>query len=279
MLFAIHSCNKLDNCIEQTWYQDTDGDGFGATTVTKQSCDQPIGYVSDNTDCDDTEFLINPNGQDNVLNGVDNNCNGVIDEEVNNVKYRVEIISTWNSQSPAWPDLGAHFSWLAGATHNANANFWKVGTLASPGIDEMSITGTTYELVSEIQTEINKGNVEKLINIRHWICPDEISHPSCGENTFDIIVSKNFSLFTLVSMLGPSPDWFIGVESLSLVDSDGTFTPEIVHELYPYDAGILSDNSVLNEDCCEREPLSLPQENIHLITTESGEAIGPNSLG
>lgn len=32
-------------------------------------------------------------------------------------------------------------------------------------------------------------------------------------------------------------------------------------------------------DCCDREPLSVPQENIHLITPESGETIGPGSLG
>ncbi len=80
-------------------------------------------------------------------------------------------------------------------------------------------------------------------------------------------------------MLGPSPDWFIGTESLSMVDNVGQFIPEIIYELYPYDAGILSDNHVMAMDCCDREPLSVPQENIHLITLESGETIGPGSLG
>ena len=35
-----------------------------------------------------------------------------------------------------------------------------------------------------------------------------------------------------MSMLGPSPDWFIGIESLSMVDEDGLFIPEITYELY-----------------------------------------------
>jgi len=83
----------------------------------------------------------------------------------------------------------------------------------------------------------------------------------------------------MASMLGPSPDWFIGTESLSVLDSTGAFIPQIIQELYPYDSGILSDNSVLWDDCCAREPLSMPQQNIHLITTESGELIGPGSLG
>lgn len=161
--------------------------------------------------------------------------------------YQVEVKPTWNSQSPAWPDQDAHFSWIGGAVHSARVKFWEVGTLASPGIDMMSVTGLTTDLISEIQIEI--------------------------------VASKDFPLITLVSMLGPSPDWFIGVESLSLTDGSGIFIPEIIYELFPFDAGILSDNSVLARDCCDREPLSMPQDIVHLITSESGETIGPGSLG
>ncbi len=194
--------------------------------------------------------------------------------------YRVEIICTWDESSPAFPDRDAHFSWVGGATHNANVKFWEVGTLASPGIDLMSVTGLTTDLMSEIQAAINNGHAENVIDLQYWICPDaNITHPSCGETSFTLEVSTDFPLVSLVSMLGPSPDWFIGTESLSMLDGNGEFLPEIIYELYPYDAGILSDNSVLAMDCCDREPLSVPQQNIHLITVESGEAIGPGSLG
>ncbi len=198
---------------------------------------------------------------------------------VNTVKYRVEIRPTWNSSSPAWPDHSAHFSWIGGATHNTNIKFWEVGTLASPGIDQMAVTGVTTDLIAEIQAEIDKGNAENLIDERHWFCPDEITHANCGELSFEVIVNRNYPLITLASMLGPSPDWFIGVESLSMLDKDGNFIPQLMLELYPHDAGILSDNSVLVGDCCDREPLSVPQQTIHLITEESGEAIGPGSVG
>ncbi len=211
---------------------------------------------------------------------IDDSLNVEGDEMINFVvTYRVDIIPTWNSESPAWPDEAAHFSWIGGANHNSNVKFWEVGTLASQGIDLLSVTGNTRDLVSEVQTEISNNNAENLINIQHWFCPDGITHQACGELSFEIDVSEDFPLVTLASMLGPSPDWFIGVESLSMVDGDGLFIPKITYELYPYDAGILSDNSVLIGDCCGREPLSVPQENIHLITTESGETIGPGSLG
>lgn len=47
-----------DGCTLVYWYQDSDNDGFGSNVVFQQACDQPIGYVSNNTDCDDTNGAI-----------------------------------------------------------------------------------------------------------------------------------------------------------------------------------------------------------------------------
>ncbi len=41
-------------CTETTWYQDSDEDGLGNPDITLDSCEQPEGYVADNTDTDDT---------------------------------------------------------------------------------------------------------------------------------------------------------------------------------------------------------------------------------
>lgn len=46
----------LDPC-EQTYYQDSDGDGFGNNNVSVTNC-QPIGFVTNNTDCDDTVYSL-----------------------------------------------------------------------------------------------------------------------------------------------------------------------------------------------------------------------------
>ncbi len=43
-----------------TYYQDSDSDGFGNPAVSQQACVQPIGYVANNTDCDDTDPLEKP---------------------------------------------------------------------------------------------------------------------------------------------------------------------------------------------------------------------------
>jgi predicted outer membrane repeat protein len=62
-----------------TWFLDADGDGFGDPGVTQESPTQPVGYVSDGTDCDDTAASVNP-GASEVCNGVDDDCSGVADD-------------------------------------------------------------------------------------------------------------------------------------------------------------------------------------------------------
>ncbi len=62
-----------------TCYADADGDGYGNVSVTLVQCNQPIGYVTDSTDCDDTDPDVHP-GAAEVCNGLDDNCDGSIDE-------------------------------------------------------------------------------------------------------------------------------------------------------------------------------------------------------
>ncbi|HYV92675.1 MAG TPA: MopE-related protein, partial [Chitinophagales bacterium] len=61
------------------FYTDNDGDGFGDPQVSVSLCNQTSGYVSNSTDCDDANSSLNP-GAEEVINCIDDNCNGIIDE-------------------------------------------------------------------------------------------------------------------------------------------------------------------------------------------------------
>ncbi|MBM3916982.1 MAG: T9SS type A sorting domain-containing protein [Sphingomonadales bacterium] len=43
------------------YYADTDGDGFGDAANDTLVCNAPVGYVSNNTDCNDSNAAVNPN--------------------------------------------------------------------------------------------------------------------------------------------------------------------------------------------------------------------------
>jgi MYXO-CTERM domain-containing protein len=63
-----------------TWHEDADSDGYGNAAVTDVECAQPSGFVEDNTDCDDTVASTYP-GADEYCNGIDDDCDTVIDED------------------------------------------------------------------------------------------------------------------------------------------------------------------------------------------------------
>jgi N-acetylneuraminic acid mutarotase len=63
------------------FYRDADGDGYGDTGIGIPSCDgtTPAGYVGIGLDCDDSNPSLHP-GAVETCNGVDENCNGFVDE-------------------------------------------------------------------------------------------------------------------------------------------------------------------------------------------------------
>jgi len=64
-----------------TYYADADSDGYGDPDNTISTCDgAPTGYLTNNSDCDDTNVAINPVATEIARDGKDNNCDGTVDE-------------------------------------------------------------------------------------------------------------------------------------------------------------------------------------------------------
>ena len=63
----------------QPYYLDADNDGFGAGAVVFSSCFPIAGYSTLDTDCNDANPSIRPGAVDVCYDGIDNDCNGNID--------------------------------------------------------------------------------------------------------------------------------------------------------------------------------------------------------
>lgn len=61
------------------WYRDMDQDGFGKDNEVVYAVDQPAGYSALGGDCNDLNLNIYPEAVE-LCNGIDDNCDGLIDE-------------------------------------------------------------------------------------------------------------------------------------------------------------------------------------------------------
>jgi hypothetical protein len=145
------------------------------------------------------------------------------------VSYTVQFQATWSSSThPGAYPPSAHFSALIGGVHNDQVNFWAPGGLATPGIEQMAELGGTTLLRGEIQSAITAGSAAAII------AGSNVNSP--GSTTVSFDVSSTHPLVTLVTMVAPTPDWFVGVHGLDLRDGAG-WKNEIALDLYAYDAG------------------------------------------
>ena len=145
-------------------------------------------------------------------------------------QYSVRFDATWSAVTHplSWP-ASAHWSPLIGGTHDGSVQFWSDGALASPGIRDMAERGRTTPLDTDVQAAINAGHAGSII-----LGGSLATSP--GAVTTNFGVTQQFSRATVVSMVAPSPDWFVGVNGLELF-VDGEWIERIVVALYAYDAG------------------------------------------
>jgi hypothetical protein len=115
----------------------------------------------------------------------------------------------------------------------------------------MAEQGRTSPLDAEVQAAIGAGTAYSLIQ------GGAIAR-SPGTASAEFEIGRDHSLVSLVSMVAPSPDWFVGVDSLNLVEG-GDWVAEKTVTLYPWDAGTDSGPTYASpdRDTQPRQPVRL----------------------
>ena len=103
---ATETCNSVDDdCdgstdegVQTTFYADADNDTYGDLTVSTSACTAPAGYVTNSSDCNDSNNAINPAATE-TCNSIDDNCSGTADEGVTTTYYEDNDSDTYGSST------------------------------------------------------------------------------------------------------------------------------------------------------------------------------------
>jgi len=177
-----------------------------------------------------------------LLLGCSENENVVTQPEPElNARYSLTFNATWSVQTHpnAFPS-SAHFSGLIGMTHNGNVVLFTNGEIASDGIKNMAETGSKNPLEAEIQNFISNGTGNILIS-------GGGINSSPGDVSLEFDMVSSHSLVSVVSMLAPSPDWFIAVGNINLLENNEWVTSKTITVVI-YDAGTDDGVTFLSPD-------------------------------
>lgn len=140
--------------------------------------------------------------------------------------YRVTIVLDWTSTThPSTVPPNAHISPTVVASHGQVGDLFVRGVLASNGIEQMAETGSTSALRSELAGDSTVTGVQVGSRI-----------DDAGQQSFTVTLTQDASMVSLVTMLAPSPDWFVGLRDESLF-VDGEWVQNASLDLANYDAG------------------------------------------
>ncbi|MGI9590001.1 MAG: spondin domain-containing protein [Myxococcota bacterium] len=163
-------------------------------------------------------------------------------QAVEGARYRVTFDAVWSAATHPtdFPD-DPHFSPPVGATHGAQSSFWEPGQLASPGIKNMAERGQTVPLTGEMAS----GGAESVFTMQGFDSP--------GSRSREFTIYDDNPLVTLVSMIAPSPDWFVGISGVPLHTGTDWVDPLVI-QLIPWDAGTDSGTTFMSPNQATMPP-------------------------
>ncbi len=184
---------KTDEGVATQYYADADGDMFGnpAEAQGRKACAQPMGFVADNTDCDDGSNMSNPMAVESCADEVDNNCNGDVNEGC--------ACAPIGETRPCGSDDGA----CAMGTQNCTADGWSEcagDTYVAPGTE--TCDGADQDCDGQVDEELADDPYEA-----NEACDAARPLPAADEDGEPVRIA-DASLYDGRDDAMPDVDWF-----------------------------------------------------------------------
>lgn len=169
--------------------------------------------------------------------------------QVTKAMYELTYNFTWDETThPTTIPAGFHFSPPIAVIHGQPDNIFAVGELATDGVQDVAETGKTDTIASEIDGLGDAVSDHSIINLS-------------SRKRIQLQATSDHPYFSFLTMLAPSPDWFVGTSGYSLVDTEGKWLDTVTIDLSAFDAGtdsgedFTSDNIVTDPQKTISEPL------------------------
>ena len=158
------------------------------------------------------------------------------------VVYEVEFVSGWSASThPTDFPNDAHFSPFIVTSHLASQRLFLPGFNADIGVQNLAETGNTDEINLELDRWLNTSLAVDKGKGGRFDSPG-------NSNKVQLGVREGYSTVTALSMIAPSPDWFVATTTNLQDPIDGLWYDEVISYVATYDAGTDSGSSFNSPD-------------------------------
>jgi len=146
--------------------------------------------------------------------------------------YRITFTPNFTEASyPTDYPSNPSFSGILVAVHNSSKSVFNIGAPASAGLKTLAETGDSSALVSELQSQGGEDSVD------FFVSTASSSGGPIESQTITVDIDPDKTSISFVSALSPSPDWFVGIDGVSLEASSNTLVETLNLALNALDAG------------------------------------------
>uniref|UniRef100_A0A452UQG3 Spondin-1 n=1 Tax=Ursus maritimus TaxID=29073 RepID=A0A452UQG3_URSMA len=176
-------------------------------------------------------------------------------------KYRLTFYGNWSEKTHPkdYPRRANHWSAIIGGSHSKNYVLWEYGGYASEGVKQVAELGSPVKMEEEIRQQSDE--VLTVIKAKaQWPAWQPLNVRAAPSAEFS--VDRTRHLMSFLTMMGPSPDWNVGLSAEDLCTKECGWVQKVVQDLIPWDAG--TDSGVTYES--PNKP-TIPQEKIRPLTS------------
>lgn len=148
-----------------------------------------------------------------------------------------------------YPD-NASFAKMFVMAHSSNTTLYTIGSAATDGLKRYVTDGDIGGLQSEYSGEEGTSNATK-------IAIGNAIGATGSSDSVTIVINPDLLEISFVSKISPSPDWFVGVRSFSLVNPDNSLVDYIEIPVYPLDGGADAGTTYNAETSPETGPVAI----------------------